>query len=359
MCIIKLIFKSLSLLTLLLCLFTTTGCRDHEDLKPNYTLTPEQKLQTTFYEKWGEPASSHTWNTAVKRTLDITLPQDSNLYKVSVFTANPSTSAAGARRLACFDNISAGQHTFSFDAPGYTDTIAVVIKDNGKSTVLDSIAVNNGTFIAVLDKVPTESLTLYYYEMQYLMLFEDLNIALDLDYNDVVFGITHVSGLDYINVSLYAIGSLLYDYAFFDETALYEGRELHDYIGSSTTSTVNTFSTGKRFTLENRKNSRITLDVYPELRETITVPTDFSIVDSANKLYIKTCKTSISTNTASDDIKTITVPTTQGAFPYAMLIADPDFEWPSEGTTIGDAYSGFEDWVKNPTLYNWHMLTEE
>lgn len=318
----------MSALLMTLTLLSMISCRNHVDFEDYYYNTAEQRLADTFYKMYGRPEATEDWNDATQVTLDIELPAGEE-YRVMVFTGNP-TVTNDAFYLADYKQVGGGSNKLQFDAPETLTEVYVGISDKDRKTNVQRADVVGDKVTAVFQK-PTEELSFSAWQMRYYIAFEDLGIAIDLDYNDVVLGVTWVSGSNTADVELLAIGTTLYTHVLFQEEELYEGKELHDILGIRNTTLVNTFGPNATFTLEERRLSLFNSFNFPRLKQTIEVPDGFSIAKDAGMFCIKT---SAGANPKDEEIKTSRLPEKPGQVPFAMLKADPKWEWPSEGQPI-------------------------
>lgn len=159
----------------------------------------------------------------------------------------------------------------------------------------------------------------------FILACEDLGSTDDYDFNDVVFGVSHVAGEAKATVTALAAGGTL------ASTISYNGQnigEIHSLLGSqSTTSMINTTS--------------ITATGTPV---EITVPSNWSFVESYK--YFKIA--------VEDGENTVEVSApTKGSAPQ-MIIVPAAWEWPIERTKIEDAYPGFINWNADATVANWN-----
>lgn len=345
----KKIFSLLWIATAFVGMMSMSACRSHEDNSQKGYQTPEQRLAKTFYDTYGNIATSHPWHNAAKYSLNVTLPVCEKNITVSIYTADPSSNSSNAIKLAEYADLQPSQtHVLKFEGIGGLQEVYLAIQAGGNTNVTKASLSNASVKI---DAAPSDYTRLYSTDMQYIIAFEDLGVAIDMDYNDFVLGVTRVMGTELLKVRIWAVGSTVCGWAYYDKQMLFEQRELHDRVGISTSTTMNTFASGNLFTVANRKASKYQLDVYPELQQTVKVDADFSVIDNLGAFKIMTAAT---TSTPVDEQKTSQVPTKLGQCPFAIMIADPYWEWPTEKTEIGKAYSDFASYVANPALYKWY-----
>lgn len=178
----------------------------------------------------------------------------------------------------------------------------------------------------------------------YIVACEDLGGTFDWDFNDVVFGIEHVSGHDQARVKLMAAGGTLpisLQYCpnantttpiEFDNLLTNSGKttSLHAAMGADDKTPINVIDDGHQSTA-----------VYSEYFDVDRYA--FTVLDDANKFKINVV---YNDGTSQREIQ---MPDKAGTskVPQAFLIADPNWQWPSEGQNITKKYSEFENWVKN------------
>lgn len=149
---------------------------------------------------------------------------------------------------------------------------------------------------------------------------EDLGATDDFDFNDVVFGVSHVAGDKEAIVTPYAAGGTLAANIYWGTQYL---GEIHDLLepGASTTTMINTNSKGK-----------------PGETQTINVGKDFSITNNMGGFTVK----------VGDKEGTTIVSPDKGEAPQ-MICVSGEWVWPKERTDITIAYSGFKAWAADHT----------
>lgn len=334
-------------------MFALVSCRGENVNDEKHYASPEKMLQKTFFDNYGAPASGQTWNTAAKHMLNVTLPAATGKLTVSIYSANPLVQSNNAIKLAEYTELQASQvHNLAFEGPGYLSNVYVAVQSGSNISVSSAVSIDaSGNCKYTLEEAPSESGRIYSRDMEYIIAYEDLGVAVDLDYNDVVLGVTYVAGQKQAKVHLWALGTLIYAYAYYKDNKLFEERELHDRFGISNNTTANVFTPGDVFSLEARNNSKFDLSIFPELQVKLDVPEDYSFIDDVASFAIKTQP---SAKPLDEEIKTITVPKKAGEIPFAIVVADPDWCWPTETTSIGKAYPNFAKWVSEPNSYNWY-----
>lgn len=144
---------------------------------------------------------------------------------------------------------------------------------------------------------------------------EDLGSTGDYDFNDVVFGVTYISGTKEATVVPYAAGGTL-------AASIYCGSslvgEIHALLGVSSTSMINTYTKGS----EGKPVS-------------VKVNADFSMSSGMGAFSL----------VIEGNNEAITSPG-QGEAPQ-MICVPGGWAWPTERTNIVAAYSGFGEWGAN------------
>lgn len=335
-----------SLLSIVVCMLFLYSCRDHQNLEEEYYNTPEQKLWKTFVDKYGTIASTHTWGTLERKSVRLDLNSSDNTKVIDLFVGDPRIE--GALRLATFA-ANSNQREIAIDIPiaDSNNIFVCVYKDAGRGLVAP-VVFNEQNATIKIETNKEEELQAYT-DMQYLLAFEDLGIAVDLDYNDVIVGITYVQGETSARIRPLALGTTLYANLQFDNEDLFE-YELHEMFGEYVNTLIDVFASEDRFSLEKRKATKYTETIYPQLTKKVSVEQGCSVMDIAQKLVLKTAAKQ---NAAEDEVRTISLNKKAGATPFALLIADTNWEWPSEGVEIGKAYPQFVNWVENPQDCSW------
>jgi len=180
----------------------------------------------------------------------------------------------------------------------------------------------------------------------YIVACEDLGGTFDWDFNDVVFGIEHVSGQTQARVKLLAAGgtlpiSLTYestnrnaDITFTDPRDGQQTVMLHAAFGAEDDVPVNVVSGGFQASATYSDYFRVDADA-------------FSVLDGAAdfKVHVKYGKS----DNENEKLSVIHVPNygDKSKSPQAFLIADPKWQWPAEHQNITSLYPEFSTWVGN------------
>ena len=182
-------------------------------------------------------------------------------------------------------------------------------------------------FAFILDG-PFKSFKRFQEEFDWTVVFEDLGDTDDFDFNDVVLGVKHLKkgqifsdGTQVITSSalevyLCAAGGTLPATVYYNNEQI--GKEVHEAFGVSAQTMVNTTSLTKDYV------SLGHFDVAP----------DFSLTNDANKFSI-----------IVDEETSVSFPRA-GQVPQAICVAG-NWAWPTERTSIADAYSAFTNWATN------------
>lgn len=175
--------------------------------------------------------------------------------------------------------------------------------------------------------------------MQYIVACEDLGGSFDWDFNDVVYGIEHVSGQTTARIKLLAAGGTLPVHITYDNNNIVfnapTGRtctDLHQAFGVEQDVPVNVGI----YQTEAVYSHPFTVDANA-----------FSVSTDAQKFKIH-----VSYKDGSEGAD-IGVPSHSGMEPQAFLVADPNWKWPNELQKIVNKYPDFADWVKNLENKEW------
>ena len=169
--------------------------------------------------------------------------------------------------------------------------------------------------------------------VEYIYAVEDLGGSYDYDFNDVVFSVSHVSGMDHLHVVPLAAGGVLESYiCYHGDGKEYSSNEVHSYFGLNGTGYVNTKD---GFTMQPLKG--IAFSVPTNWSHTGLGGSDEGAAGSTadNGIQVKVMQ-------KSGEVHSIRTPG-QGQAPQ-MLILPEDWMWPTEYTRIDEAYPDFGEW---------------
>lgn len=182
--------------------------------------------------------------------------------------------------------------------------------------------------------------------MSYIIAYEDLGGSFDFDFNDIVLKATHVAGRNTATLSVLAAGGTLPVSISYDGQAICS--DVHAEFGQSTKTVINALP-GKH-------------KEYGTRSFTIT-----GIDDSTNPFYLS--KISITVSRSDGEISTIHSPQyytssipdeahkvgadEDTSIPYAILIANPEWDWCDENISIATV-DGFIDWVQDANKVAWY-----
>ena len=188
-----------------------------------------------------------------------------------------------------------------------------------------------GGFVSVPDITPTPTI--------YTFAFEDTFMG-DYDMNDVVLRVWEdPDDATKVHVKLMATGAGMDLYVGYDSNLIFGGNEVHDLLGGSRGKFLNTgdtsndkFQNGEPIEREYVKSASETV---PDL--------DFWIKAGDNEIHV-----------GSNNPIWQTEKVGQSSAPFG-IVAEGEWEWPTEWTCIVDAYSSFKDFARSPATYsNWY-----
>lgn len=175
--------------------------------------------------------------------------------------------------------------------------------------------------------------------MTYIVACEDLGGSFDWDFNDVVYGIEHVSGQNTARIKLLAAGGTL---------------------------PVNITYNNQNVTFTSPAGSTCT-DLHEAFGVAQDVPVNVGYYQAdavySHPFYVNANAFSLSTDAQmfkinvkykdGSEVAEIGVPSHSGVEPQAFLVADPNWKWPLEGIRITTRYGDFEKWVVDSKNEQW------
>ena len=225
----------------------------------------------------------------------------------------------------CSDHFEAGPYGYPYIRT--SSEVAMVAEGNAPITINPSTC-NPGYNNAPIEIPVVEPAA-------YIFACEDLGTTNDVDFNDVVFSISHLAGETKAKFQMLAAGGTMKSIIRYNGTII---GEAHELLGSQDyTVMINTKSFGHA----------------GEIIE-IDVPADWTIADNKEKFSIEVTGTS---DKGTQHSIVVAAPTA-GSIPQ-MLIAPYDWEWPIERTSIQEAYPDFSTWTTNATITDWNLNKKE
>ena len=172
--------------------------------------------------------------------------------------------------------------------------------------------------------------------MLYIVACEDLGGTFDWDFNDVVYGIEHVSGQETARLKLLAAGGTLpVKISYQNQAIKFNGKEdLHEAFGVELSEPVNV-------------GGYVANPLYSEEFKVDKYAFSMSTHASDFKIHVN--------YTDGSEGAEIGVPDRNGTIkePQAFLIADPNWEWPLEQVCITNVYPEFGTWIANLKETGW------
>lgn len=190
-------------------------------------------------------------------------------------------------------------------------------------------------------------------EESFIIACEDLGNTGDYDFNDVVFKVSHVGGSDKLNIIPLASGGTLpvvlhytdlndnkHNICTFRPNATESDDDFHKLIDPNATMKENSFNPYKPLNVRKGQN------IIPGDTITITVPEDYTI--NKNQFTVEVKKgygTSVYIEQGSIYIEENAKDKDHNKAPQ-MMILPGNWNWPTEGTLILDAYPDFSGWTR-------------
>lgn len=163
---------------------------------------------------------------------------------------------------------------------------------------------------------------------------EDLGNTDDIDFNDIVFSVSHAAGQTTATVTPLAAGGTLPAYVYHDTENL---GEIHYLINGSQAS-------GSRYPMLNTQNGRGTAGK----PITINVDADYSLAPNSTSMGGFMIK-------VEDSKEAITITGGQVGEAPQMILVPGNWLWPTERTSIKTAYGYFVDWSQSANSYtDWY-----
>lgn len=350
---------------ILLLVLAFASCRDREDLEKFY-FPPETTAQKAFAEEftaiYGEVSKQITWQTAsnIRVTVNLTNLAVGEKYNVQFLTADPRKHPELCYLLSEYQNLAGGSLVdLSFDCPDGLNQVYVSAVSLSDITYIEYLDISEAGISkgVVFDSSIAEAKRYAHQSMHYRMCFEGFTgeDKLDFDYNDVVIDVEYVRGRSIVSVSLLAAGcDCGVQLALRRSGTLEKGEdeilfdEVHAALG-----------------YEGQYNTYYGHDMYLELNTglnttDVKATTAFALSEDA----IGSSITKLSTwffayfklpplkKNGNETITESFLPNKPGiAYPQALLIADPNWQWPPEGMIISATHSQFRFWIADPDAY--------
>ena len=355
-----------------------TGCSNDDQLGVDNL----RKYESSFVQTFGKVNPNQDFNTQRAVGIDVSVSNTQGNYTLRVFSAMPNTK--GAKLLGKFENLNAGQvSTVSVDAHKASKNIYCMVDDGVHNRTKKVAIPSSGKASVKFDGIasPLEASTRanddvvdiivdddFYTPNAVTIAFEDLGASDDFDFNDAVFKVEYVYGEGFaLKVTLMAVGAVLplklyyFDTYTGESTPIFDGMELHEAMGESVNTMINTNWKGNG-AIEGRDDVEFVSDV-------VSVPWDCSLSDNAFPFILE-----VDGKTESQYRITSNGP---GAIPQVIVIGDLGIEvphvevatrslsdavegfyfvpwrWTKERVSILEAYPNIKTWIEdNPDDYS-------
>lgn len=228
----------------------------------------------------------------------------------------------------------------------YSNDTYVGFEDNiyGDKDMNDIFFHVSGNFINPEDQDPTRPKP-----ETFMIACEDLGSVYDLDFNDIVFSISHVGGTNTATITPLAAGGILPAYIKYNNTAIGNGQEFHEL-----------------FVLPNETNCLLPINANAQnghstkaLPITIEVEDDFTLSSHINNFSIEIMQYE-NQNVVANKVTygqglELNKDGNQTAKAPMMLILPDNWKWPKEEALIYHAYQGFKNWTNDQSSSSeWH-----
>lgn len=187
--------------------------------------------------------------------------------------------------------------------------------------------------------------------MGFMVAYEDLGNTFDMDFNDIVIKVSHVAHtVDGNSVPEDATVTLLAAGGTMNVVPKYDGSAIFANKGNDTTGTGEAHAV---FGCDVDEPVNVGLTSAAAVSATIRCNSNDAISNIASKITMELSETSAMEFTRKISY-CIDGSDRSSKIPYAILIASPSWEWPTELTTITRVYPAFRTWVSDATATNWY-----
>jgi len=328
---------------------------------------------SNFINTFGTPDSQQDWSTVTTVTLNVTAPAG-NVYTVYVTSKRLDEQNYNNYLIAQYDQVvcDGSVNTLIFDYPeGYKNAyVSIVAEGTDQLTtkhvkILDGVA--NVTFenLAIGSSATTRaensSTPADLTKMSYIIALEDLGGSFDWDFNDVVLSISHVNGQADVDFKLLAAGGTLPASLQFDgsDVAFGNNTDIHKAFGDEEgDNRVNVTLDQAYFTnaaWEKVKDKGMTVtENLPTKKCTKDGYKTASMSDLLAKLFFTIVQADNTTSTIAAPQNYADKAAVGANVPQAILVGNPNWEWPAEGQSIAIKYDTFTQWVTDFSATNWY-----
>ncbi|MBE6281752.1 MAG: DUF4842 domain-containing protein [Bacteroides sp.] len=218
------------------------------------------------------------------------------------------------------------------DSMGNTETNASLIKNDHDMNDIFFTITGNIVNHQELSQTPPES---------FIIACEDLGSVYDLDFNDIVFSVSHVRGENKALVTPLASGGILPVWIQYNG-AIVGGKEFHELF-------IIPDNTTPRLPINANALHGYTTKAEPI---EITVPTDYSVTQHGFTLLIDQTNTNdlgkaITIGNAINQGNNIELNKNEGSQAPLMLTLPEGWKWPKEEALIYQAYESFKNWTND------------
>lgn len=306
------------------------------------------EYQANFEKVFGQVSPAQNFNTQKTVTIESSVTNASGNYTLKVYDGKPGKK--GASLLGKFENLNAGAvSTVKVDVSKGAKSLYCVADDGTSRRLTTSSVPASGRVTAKFDATTgtTGETEVTDEPASVTIAFEDLGSEDDFDFNDAVIKVEYVTGTGVANITLMAVGAVLplklyYADATGQTSPLFDGQELHEVMGRSQKTIINTnWKT---------KNGIAGADNVEFVTTEIEVPEDFTIGEDGAPFILEV--------NGVEGQRQITASTEYGAIPQVLVVgkfhSDDEaktffFRWPKERVRLDAAFPGISSWMNDPT----------
>lgn len=281
---------------------------------------------SAWLKRFGLIDPAQTWNTAEKVKINVdtdVLGADGTLY---LYEKDPSTGARSIARIS-----EPGDYTVDIYR-GTEKLFGRVYNEAGDFVELSyALSADSRSEVAPISRASsTETVENKY--GRWLIAAEDLGVADDYDFNDVVIAIDYQAGDNQVTVTPMAAGGIYETKVYYKDVFLFE---THQALGSPAK------KTGSYAMLNTSAYTKEGKSV------TVTVDDDFDITKDMGGFHIV-----VNIPKSKVENETVNVAAPEAGLSPQMLLLPYDWCWPAENVRIDVAYPNFKNWNKDASNFD-------
>lgn len=317
----------------------------------------EKEFADKFMDAYGEPDLAFSCMTVSADTVTVDLSElPEGKYKVQFYTDDPRDLKAPSYLLAEYNDVTgATEAVFCFDYPtAKATTYCAVIANETESCWVSPVTMQTASADkVVISSIHSADLFGPIEPMHYILAFEGKTPeGIDYDYNDIVLDLAYVQGQSSAKITLKAVGCSCY------ARVTYRPGGAKDIKGSSVIFDEAHSALGYKASYSYAEKRNVYFILNTGINESgRTAEAILDLGAAVGKPVSQIAPNFVATFMSDDEDEKTSVDTyilaEKGTLsPFALLLADPGWIWPSEGLLIHALYPRFSYWITNPTKYH-------